>query len=73
MNGQAQPGELGSDSLFISNDYDTWVSTVGLVQTLTDHLKLYAYVEHLERISPEQRLAGTRDTVGMTLGYYNDF
>ena len=73
MNGQARSGELGSDSLFITNDYDTWVSTVGLVQTLTDHLKLYAYVEHLERISPEQRLAGTRDTVGMTLGYYNDF
>lgn len=73
MNGSARAGELGGESLFVSNDYDTWTSTVGLVQTLTLHLKLYTYVEHMERLSPEPRLAGTRDTVGLTVGYFNDF
>jgi len=73
MNGQTQAGEIGADNIFLSNDYDTWASTAGLIKTLTERLKLYAYVEHLERLSPNPQLAGTRDTVGMTLGYFNDF
>lgn len=73
MNAPAREGDLGRESVFISNDYDTWTSMAGLVQALTERLKLYAYVEHLERMSSDSRLAGTRDTVGLTLGYYNDF
>ena len=73
MNGQVTEGDIGSDDLFLTNDYDTWASTVGLIKTLTDRLKLYVYVEHLERLSANASLAGTRDTVGLTLGYYNDF
>ena len=66
-------GDLGVGNLFMSNNYDTWVSTIGLIQTLTLHLKLYTYVEHLERISPNPQLAGTREMAGATLGYYYDF
>ena len=73
MNGQMQTGDIGAGNIFLSNDYDTWASTAGLIKTLTDKLKLYAYVEHLERLSANPQLAGTRDTVGLTLGYYNDF
>jgi len=73
MNDTPAAGELGDGDLFLSNDYDTWASTVGLIQTLTDHLKLYTYVEHLERLSSNTLLTGTRDTIGMTLGYYYDF
>lgn len=73
MNGTVQDGEIGADSLFMTNDYDTWGTTVGLVKTLTERLRLYTYVEHLERLSPNEKLAGTRNTIGMTLGYYNDF
>lgn len=70
---KTESNPFGVDNLFLSNDYDTWVSTAGLIKTLTEKLKLYFYVEHLERISSEPLLAGTRDTVGLTLGYYNDF
>ena len=73
MNGQMQTGDIGSGDIFLSNDYDTWATTVGLIKTLTARFKLYTYVEHLERLSPDPLLAGTRDTVGMTLGYFNDF
>jgi len=73
MNGQTQAGDIGADNIFINNDYDTWASTAGLIKTLTERLKLYAYVEHLARLSPNPQLAGTRDTVGLTLGYFNDF
>lgn len=73
MNSTPAAGELGDGELFLSNDYDTWATTVGLIQTLTNRLKLYTYAEHLERISSNELLAGTRDTVGMTLGYYYDF
>jgi len=73
MNGQVKTGDIGSDSLFLSNDYDTWATTVGLIKTLTKRLTLYMYAEHLDRLSSNPQLAGTRDTVGMTLGYYNDF
>jgi len=73
MNNTPAAGSLEAGSLFLSNDYDTWATTVGLIQTLTDRLKLYTYAEHLERISTNPLLAGTRDTIGMTLGYYYDF
>jgi hypothetical protein len=66
-------GEIGEGDLFLGNDYDTWASTVGLIHTLTDRLKLYAYAEHMERLSSNPLLQGTRDTIGMTLGYYYDF
>ena len=68
----AQDG-IGDDDLFLSNDYNTWATTAGLIQDLTERLKLYYYGEHLERISSNESLAGTRDTIGMTLGYYYDF
>ncbi len=73
MNDTPPTGGLGDGELFLSNDYDTWASTIGLIQTLTERLKLYTYAEHLERISSNELLAGTRDTIGMTLGYYYDF
>lgn len=73
MNDTPSATDIGNGDLFLSNDYDTWATTVGLIQTLTDRLKLYAYAEHLERISSNELLAGTRDTIGMTLGYYYDF
>jgi len=73
MNTPASAGGLGEGNLFLNNDYDTWTTTAGLLQALTKRLKLYAYVEHLERISSNEQLAGTRDIVGMTLGYYYDF
>lgn len=66
-------GGIGEGELFLGNDYDTWASTVGLIQNLSKRLKLYTYAEHLERISSNPLLKGTRDTVGMTLGYYYDF
>jgi len=72
-NATQKPGDLGEGDLFLSSDYDTWATTVGLIQTLTKRLKLYTYVEHMERISSNAQLAGTRDTAGMTLGYYYDF
>lgn len=68
-----QTGDLGEGDLFMSNDYDTWATTVGLIQALTQRLKLYYYVEHLERISSNPLLQGKRDIVGMSLGYYYDF
>ena len=73
MNNTPPAGGIGDGSLFLSNDYDTWATTVGLIHTLTDRLKLYTYAEHLERISSNPLLTGTRDTIGMTLGYYYDF
>ncbi len=73
MNQAPNADEIGNGNLFLSNDYDTWASTVGLIQTLTERLKLYTYAEHLERISSSELLTGTRDTIGMTLGYYYDF
>lgn len=73
MNEVPTSGQLGEDDIFLSNDYDTWATTIGLIKTLTDRLKLYTYAEHLERLSSDELLAGTRDTVGMTLGYYYDF
>jgi hypothetical protein len=73
MNDTPDAGQIGDGELFLSNDYDTWATTVGLIQTLTDKLKLYTYAEHLERLSSNEQLAGTRDTIGMTLGYYYDF
>lgn len=73
MNDTPDGGQIGDGELFLSNDYDTWATTVGLIQTLTDKLKLYTYAEHLERLSSNEQLAGTRDTIGMTLGYYYDF
>ena len=73
MNKQPMSGEIGEGQLFLSNNYDTWTSTVGLIQTLTARLKLYYYGEHIARISSNPLLKGTRDTVGMTLGYYYDF
>ena len=73
MNDTPSSGQIGDGDVFLSNDYDTWATTVGLIQTLTDKLKLYTYVEHLERLSSNPLLAGTRDTIGMTLGYYYDF
>jgi hypothetical protein len=72
-NGKLSQGQIGEGDLFLSNDYDTWATTVGLIESLTKRLKLYTYVEHMERISSNAQLAGTRDTVGMTLGYYYDF
>jgi hypothetical protein len=73
MNDTPAEGQIGDGELYLSNDYDTWASTAGLIQTLTDRLKLYTYVEHLERLSSNELLTGTRDTIGMTLGYYYDF
>jgi hypothetical protein len=72
-NGKFLPGQIGEGNLYLSNDYDTWATTVGLIESLTKRLKLYTYVEHMERISSNAQLAGTRNTVGMTLGYYYDF
>lgn len=66
-------GQIGAGDIFLSNNYDTWASTAGLIHTLTERLKLYTYVEHMERLSSNTQLKGTRDTVGMTLGYYYDF
>lgn len=73
MNDAPPPDAVAGGDLFLSSDYDTWATTVGLVKTLTDRLKLYTYAEHLERLSSNAELAGTRDTVGMTIGYYYDF
>lgn len=73
MNDPPDEGGIGKDEVFLSNDYDTWATTVGLIHTLTDRLKLYTYAEHLERFSSNELLAGTRETIGMTLGYYYDF
>lgn len=73
MNDTPAEGDIGAGEVFLSNDYDTWASTAGLIHTLTDRLKLYTYAEHLERFSSNELLAGTRDTIGMTLGYYYDF
>lgn len=73
MNDTPRAGQLGADNLFIANDYDTWGTTVGVVKSFTENLKLYLYGEHLVRLSSNAQLAGTRDTVGMTLGYYYDF
>lgn len=73
MNDQTGAGMIGEDNIFLDNDYDTWVTTGGLIKSFTENLKLYAYVEHLERLSSNPLLEGTRDTVGLTLGYYNDF
>ena len=67
-NGKLSKGQIGEGDIFLSNDYDTWATTVGLIESLTKRLKLYTYVEHMERISSNAQLAGTRDTVGMTLG-----
>ena len=73
MNDIPAANDLGAGDLYLSNDYDTWATTIGLIQTLTDRLKLYTYAEHLERLSSNELLAGTRDIIGMTLGYYYDF
>ncbi len=73
MNATPVEGEVGYGDVYMSRDYDTWATTAGLIQTLGKRLKLYTYVEHLERISSEELLQGTRNTVGMTLGYYYDF
>ena len=73
MNDEPAPDGIGDGDLYLSNDYNTWATTAGLIQDLTERLKLYYYGEHLERISSNESLAGTRDTIGMTLGYYYDF
>ena len=73
MNDTPAANDIGAGDLYLSNDYDVWATTVGLIQPLTDRLKLYTYAEHLERLSSNELLAGTRDTIGMTLGYYYDF
>ena len=73
MNTAPAQGDIGYGDVYMNSDYDTWVTTVGFIQTLGKRLKLYTYVEHLERMSNSQLLQVSRNTVGMTLGYYYDF
>ena len=72
-NDSLKTGDIGADDPLIANDYDTWASNVGLTYTMTAHLTVYTYVEHLARLSAAPDLQLTQDTVGVTFDYRYDF
>jgi hypothetical protein len=72
QNDSVQAGGVGEDVPSLSNDYDTWVSNVGLTYVLAENWTAYAYAEHLVRYSDSTSLEFTRDTIGLTLVYRYD-
>jgi hypothetical protein len=72
-NGSSDEDYLGEGNPYIDGDYDTWANSLVLSCLLTDHLTAYAYLDRVARSGDADALDATRDTVGVTLAYYNDF
>ena len=72
---QNDPEPVGGPTLTIweANNYNTWVSTLGLSWMLANNLGLTAYVEHTARTGSLPDVEFTRDAVGVTLTYQYDF
>ncbi len=72
-NGEATGAAPYGDDPFLADDYQTWLTTVGLTHTLAQNLTLSAYVTHTERFSDNPNLAFTRDAFQVTAVYTHDF
>ena len=73
QNDDVKSGDAGEGVLMLTNDYNTWVTNLGLNYVLSQYWTAYAYAEHLVRYSNNPGLEFSRDIVGVTLVYRYDF
>ena len=73
LNGSVAAGGFGTGQPYLQDDYDTWVSTLGIGYTILPGLVLSSYVEHLNRFSSGSQLEYTQDTFEVDLAYSYDF
>jgi hypothetical protein len=73
VNGAMEAGGVDEASLYVTSDYATWVSTLGLSWWLTPRLSWTTYVEHLERFGDVGGLDFSRDAFQTGLSYAYDF